>query len=366
MITIPFIDLRAQYLELKTDIDAAFLRVMASGEYIAGPEVEALEGEIAALTASSYAIAVANGTDALLLTLESMGIGPGDEVITTAFTFYATAEAIARLGAVPVFADIDPASYNLCPVDTEKRITPRTKAIMPVHLFGQPADMGAFTDIAKRHGLLLIEDACQAIGATLHDRPVGSIGDAGCISFFPTKNLGGYGDGGMIVTNNERIADRARLLARHGSKKKYWHEAIGVNSRLDPVQAAIIRVKLARLAEWNNRRNQAAEYYNNELKGTPLGLPATNQQWGHVFHLYVAQYAGRNELANKLLAHGIPTGHYYPCPLHLQKALTYLGYKPGDLPVTEKVCASSIALPMSPHLTRVQQDYIIEKVIRFT
>ncbi|MDF2837646.1 MAG: DegT/DnrJ/EryC1/StrS aminotransferase [Paenibacillus sp.] len=366
MKTIPFIDLRAQYVELKADIDAAFLRVMESGEYIAGPEVEALEAEIAIITSSKHAVAVANGTDALALTLESLGIGPGDEVITTGFTFFATAEAIVRQGAVPVFADIDKQTCNLCPEDAERRISSRTKAIMPVHIFGQAADMDAFADIANRYGLKLIEDACQSIGATFGDRPVGSIGDAGCLSFFPTKNLGGYGDGGMILTNDGSIADRARLLARHGSRKKYYHEAIGVNSRLDPVQAAMIRVKLSRLGEWNDRRKRAAEYYNNGLKDTPLRLPAAMDKAGHVYHLYVAQYEGRHELANKLKAHGIPTGHYYPWPLHLQKALAYLGYKPGDLPVTEEACAASFALPMSPHLTREQQDYIIAKVIEYT
>jgi dTDP-4-amino-4,6-dideoxygalactose transaminase len=363
---IPLIDLRAQYRELKDEIDAAFLRVMASGEYIAGPEVEGLEAEIAALTGAAYAVSVANGTDALALALEAAGIGPGDEVVTTAFTFFATAEAIVRRGAVPVFADIDPATYNMCPLDTEQRITPRTKAILPVHIFGQPADMSAFSSLAERHGLKLIEDACQAIGATLEGRPVGAMGDAGCISFFPTKNLGGYGDGGIIVTNNERIANEARLLARHGSRKKYFHETIGVNSRLDPLQAAIIRVKLKRLEEWNDRRRQAAEYYNNGLRHTPLRLPAVMDKAEHVYHLYAAQYEHRDELMERLKGDGISSGHYYPCPLHLQQALTFLGYKAGDLPVTEKTCAHSFALPLSPHLTRQQQDYIISKVIQYT
>jgi hypothetical protein len=366
MMSIPFIDLRAQYLELKADIDAAFLRVMESGEYIAGPEVEALEAEIAAMTAASHAVAVANGTDALALTLESLGIGPGDEVITTAFTFFATAEAIVRQGAVPVFADIDKKTYNLCPEDAERRITPRTKAIMPVHIFGQPADMDAFGELARRYGLKLVEDACQAIGATYGGRPVGSLADAGCISFFPTKNLGGYGDGGMILTSDKDVADRARLLARHGSRKKYYHEAIGVNSRLDPVQAAMLRVKLSRLDEWNDRRRRAAEYYNSGLKDTPLMLPSSLDNNGHVYHLYVARYAGSRELMSKLKTQGIPTGRYYPCPLHLQQALAYLGYKPGDLPVTEETCEASFALPLSPHLTREQQDYIIAKVIEYT
>lgn len=363
---IKLIDLRAQYIELKDEIDEAIQRVMDSGEYIAGPEVEALEREIAAATESAYAVAVANGTDALALALEAADIRPGDEVITTAFTFFATAEAIMRRGAVPVFADIDPATYNLCPVDAERKITPRTKAILPVHIFGQPADMDAFVALADQYGLKLIEDACQAIGATYRNRQVGAIGDIGCISFFPTKNLGGYGDGGIVVTNDEQAADRVRLLARHGSRKKYFHETIGVNSRLDPLQAAIIRVKLKRLEEWNDRRKQAAEYYNLMLRDTPLRLPAAADYAGHVYHLYAAQFADRDALAVKLKKDGISTGHYYPCPLHLQKALASLGYKAGDLPVTEAACAQSFALPLSPHLTREQQDYIVRKVIDYT
>ncbi|MDQ6418336.1 DegT/DnrJ/EryC1/StrS family aminotransferase [Paenibacillus sp. LHD-117] len=366
MNNIPLIDLRAQYLELKDEIDEAIRRVMDSGEYIAGPEVEALEKEIAATTESSFAVAVGNGTDALALALEAAGIGPGDEVITTAFTFFATAEAIVRRGAVPVFADIDKTTYNLCPEDAERRITNRTKAILPVHVFGQPAEMDAFADLAARHGLVVIEDACQSIGATYKGRQVGAIGDIGCISFFPTKNLGGYGDGGIVVTSDERAADRVRLLARHGSRKKYFHEAIGVNSRLDPLQAAIIRVKLARLHDWNERRRQAAEYYNTGLRDTPLRLPAAPRHAGHVYHLYVTQFHGRDALATKLSQDGISTGHYYPCPLHLQKALAGLGYKQGDLPVTETACAHSFALPLSPHLTKEQQDYIIGKVMDYT
>lgn len=362
---IPLIDLHAQYIELKKEISEAMERVLESGVYIGGPEVEALEREIAAFTGARFAISVANGTDALTLALEAAGIGAGDEVITTAFTFFATAEAIVRCGAVPVFADIDPDTFNLSPEEVEAKVTARTKAILPVHIFGQPADMDALQEIAERHNLLIIEDACQAIGAYYKGRPVGSIGDVGCISFFPTKNLGGYGDGGIVVTNNEELADRIRLLCHHGSRKKYYHEAVGYNSRLDSLQAAVLRVKLAKLAEWNNKRREAAVYYDEQLRGLPLSPPAVSRDVRHVYHLYVTLSKDRNRLALELKRHGISTGHYYPCPLHLQQALSHLGYKRGDLKVTELVCSRSFSLPMSPHLTKEQQDYIIDKLRRY-
>lgn len=359
---LPLVDLRAQYFELKVEIDEAMRRVMESGVYIAGPEVEALEGEIGILTEARYAVSVANGTDALALALEAAGIGRGDEVITTAFTFFATAEAIVRVGAIPVFADIDERTYNLCPIDTVSKITSRTKAIIPVHIFGQPAEMDVFCEIAKLHQLVVIEDACQALGAVYNNKPVGAIGDIGCISFFPTKNLGGYGDGGIVVTNNEHFADRVRLLSHHGSRKKYFHETVGCNSRLDPLQAAILRVKLAKLREWNERRTIAAAYYNKHLEGTLLTAPAAAQHAQHVYHLYVTQCEDRGRFAYELRRQGISTGHYYPCPLHLQQALAYLGYKRGDLKVTERICENALALPLSPHITLEQQNYIIEKV----
>lgn len=362
---IPLIDLHAQYRELKTEIDDAMRRVLESGVYIGGPEVETLEKEIAALTGARFAISVANGTDALTLALEASGIGPGDEVITTAFTFFATAEAIVRVGAVPVFADIDPETFNLDPEDVEAKVTPLTKALLPVHIFGLPADMDALQSIAERHDLLIIEDACQAIGAEYKGRPVGAIGDIGCISFFPTKNLGGYGDGGIVVTNNEGLADRIRLLCHHGSRRKYFHEEVGYNSRLDPLQAAAIRVKLAKLREWNDRRRVAAAYYGALLDGLPLTLPAAPADSRHVYHLFVTLTKDRDRLAVQLKRHGISTGHYYPCPLHLQQAMKPLGMKRGDLPVTERVCERSFSLPMSPHVTREQQDYIVDKLKRY-
>lgn len=356
---IPLIDVRSQYDELRTEIDEAMKRVMESGVYIGGPEVELLEQEICKLTHSKYAVAVANGTDALLLSLEASGIGPGDEVITTPFTFFATAEAIMRRGAKPVFADIDPKTFNLSPELAAAKITPQTKAIIPVHLFGQPADMDAFRELAIQYELILIEDACQAIGALYKGKPVGSIGDIGCFSFFPTKNLGCCGDGGMVVTNNKLWAERVRLLAHHGSRKKYYHEIAGCNSRLDPLQAAVLRVKLRKLTDWNDRRIQAAHYYTSQLTGTELETPEVDPHVKHVFHLYVLQCNNRHYYANKLKEHGIATGHYYPCPLHLQQALSGYGYRTGGCPVSEQACSRSLSLPLSPHLTKEQQNKIL-------
>ncbi|MFD0958303.1 DegT/DnrJ/EryC1/StrS family aminotransferase [Paenibacillus chungangensis] len=360
---IPLIDLRAQYLELKTEIDHAMNRVMNSGVYIGGPEVENLEREIATTTGTKYAVSVGNGTDALLLAMEAAGIGAGDEVITTPFTFFATAESIIRCGAVPVFADIDEKTHNLSPEAAAACITPRTKAILPVHIFGQPADMDAFRRLASRHGLLLIEDACQALGAAYKGRPVGGIGDLGCISFFPTKNLGGYGDGGIVVTNDEQLADKVRLLSHHGSRKKYFHEIVGCNSRLDPLQAAVLRVKHSKLMEWNERRKEVAAYYNHTLQGTSIHPPYKASQGDHVYHLYVTQCNDRASVAHGLERLGISTGHYYPCPLHLQQALRGLGYREGEFPVTEQACRESLALPVSPHLTKHMQNYVMEKLL---
>lgn len=363
---IPLIDLHAQYMELRKEILEATERVFDSGVYIGGTEVEALEKGIATLTQSQYAVSTANGTDALILALEACGVGPGDEVITTPYTFFASAEAIARRGAIPVFADIDERTYNLSPEETEKKITSKTKAIIPVHIFGQPADMDAFNDMAKRHNLAIIEDACQALGAGYKNKPIGALGHIGCISFFPTKNLGGYGDGGIVVTNDEEMADRIKLLGHHGSKRKYYHDVVGYNSRLDSLQAAILRVKLSKLQEWNAKRKQKASIYAEHLKHTALSVPTVDAHVDHVFHLFAVECDYRDQIAAQLQQAGISTGHYYPCPLHLQKALAYLGYKRGDFKVAEKVCERSLALPMSPHLTEEQQAYIIEKVQQLT
>ncbi|WP_284637733.1 DegT/DnrJ/EryC1/StrS family aminotransferase [Paenibacillus silviterrae] len=358
---IPLIDLRAQYLELKHEIMKVTEQVFDSGVYISGPEVQAFEKEMEEFTDARHAVSTANGTDALVLALEACGIGVGDEVITTPYTFFATAEAISRVGATPVFADIDPRTYNLCPKETEKKITIKTKAIIPVHIFGQPADMDAFHELAHNYNLHIIEDACQALGARYKGKPVGALGTVGCVSFFPTKNLGAYGDGGMVITNDDSIADKVRLLSLHGSNRRYYHDIIGYNSRLDSLQAAILRVKLRKLQEWNTLRQQKAAYYVQHLKGV-VGLPFISPEVSHVFHLFIVESSKRMQLASRLKQVGISTGHYYPCPLHLQNAFASLGYKPGDLPVSETLCERALALPMHAHLTMKDQTYIVEKV----
>lgn len=363
---IPLIDLHAQYLSLKTELLAAVERVFDSGVYVSGTEVNLFERDIAALTNSKYAISTANGTDALVLALHACGVQAGDEVITSPYTFFATAEAIVRVGAIPVFADIDERTYNLCPSRAEAKITPKTKAIIPVHIFGQPAEMDAFMDIAARHDLYIIEDACQALGATYKGKPVGSIGHVGCFSFFPTKNLGAYGDGGIVVTNDERTAEQVRLLALHGSTAKYYHDVVGYNSRLDELQAALLRVKLPKLQEWNKLRQDKAAVYSDALRELDITEPFTAPHVKHVFHLYVLLSDKRAELAAHLKQAGVATGHYYPCPLHLQKAFGYLAYKPGDLPVAETVSNQAIALPIYPELGVEQQDYTISAVRQFS
>ncbi|WP_027408542.1 DegT/DnrJ/EryC1/StrS family aminotransferase [Anoxybacteroides tepidamans] len=362
---VPLIDLRAQYLSLKEEILDAIRAVMDSGIYVSGSEVERFEQEIAAFAEATYAISTANGTDSLILALEACGVGPGDEVITSPYTFFATAEAIARVGATPVFADIDDKTYNLSPEQTEAKISPKTKAIIPVHIFGQPADMDAFLDIAQRHHLYIIEDACQALGATYKGRRVGSIGHIGCVSFFPTKNLGGYGDGGLVLTNDENLAKKVRLLANHGSTRKYYHEAIGYNSRLDELQAAILRIKLQKLDEWNKLRKERADFYSDQLSALGVGVPHTTSDSSHVYHMYMIEIKERDELSAYLNSVGVATGHYYPCPLHLQNVFAGLGYKQGDLPVAEAASERTLALPMFPELTAEQQRYIISHIKKF-
>lgn len=362
---IPLIDLRAQFNSLKTEILQTVERVLDSGVYVNGSEVSLFEQEIATFTQSQYAVSTANGTDSLILAFHACGIGQGDEVITSPYTFFATAEAIARVGAIPVFADINPNTYNLCPELMEARITEKTKAIVPVHIFGQPADMDAIVDIAERHNLYVIEDACQALGACYKEKPVGSIGHVSCISFFPTKNLGGYGDGGVVLTNDEGIANQIRLLAAHGSIQRYYHDVIGYNSRLDELQAAVLRIKLRKLPEWNDHRQRKAEVYSNLLRDIDIKLPYVSKDVTHVYHLYLIETEKREQLSSHLRQLGVASGHYYPCPLHLQRAFAYLGYKPGDLPVAEAVSHRALALPMYPELTYEQQMHIGDAMHQF-
>jgi len=364
---IPLIDLKRQYTMLSNEIKEAITEVLQSGQYILGPKVSEFEKRCSEYLNVKHCIGVGNGTDALVIALESLGIGNGDEVITTPFTFFATAEAIVRVGAKPVFVDIDPPSYNINPEEIEKKITPKTKAIIPVHIFGQVCNMDRILEIAKKYNLYVIEDACQAFGAEYNGKKAGTIGDVGCFSFFPTKNLGGFGDGGLIVTNDDKVAERARMLRQHGSKKKYYNELIGFNSRLDEIQAAILLVKLKYIDDWNKRRYQIAQRYDQGLKLNGLLTPAktNNYERGHIYHLYVLQHEKRDELIEYLSQKGIATGIYYPVPLHLTKALQFLGYKEGDFKVAEEVSKKSFAIPMFPELTDEEIEFIISSINEF-
>ncbi|SDY16826.1 dTDP-4-amino-4,6-dideoxygalactose transaminase [Evansella caseinilytica] len=365
MTAVPLMNIRAQYEALERELLSAAKRVLSSGKYINGEEGRQFEKELAAFTNTRYAVSTANGTDALILALHACGVGRGDEVITSPFTFFASAEAIARVGATPVFADIDDKTFNLDPEKTAEKITVKTKAIIPVHLFGQPAEMDAFLALARKHHLYVIEDACQALGAEYKAQPAGGIADAGCFSFFPTKNLGGFGDGGMVVTNNPEVAEKVRLLALHGSRKKYFHETIGYNSRLDEIQAAVLRIKLKYITEWNNRRREKAAIYSEELQGLDLNLPAELPHVRHVYHLFVLQSKKRQGLGKFLQKKGIATGHYYPRPLHLQTAFASLGYQEGDLPVAEAASQCSLALPLFPELAEADQMKVIQAIREF-
>lgn len=362
---IPLIDLKAQHKKIINELNEAITKVIESGKYILGENVELLENEISSLIGAKYAVGVANGTDALKLALKSYGIKSGDKVITTPFTFFATAESISQVGAIPVFVDIDESTYNIDVRKIEESITEDTKAILPVHLFGQPADMNPIIELAKKYGLFLIEDACQAIGAKYKGKRVGSLGDAGCFSFFPTKNLGGIGDGGMIVTNDEAIYENIRMLRFHGQRVKYYNEMLGYNSRIDEIQAAILRVKLKYLNEWNERRRYLAYRYNELLENTPLKTPKELDNIYSVYNLYVVQSDERDRLAEFLNNNGIATGIYYPVPLHLQKAYENLNYRERDFPVAESISKKVLALPLYPEMTDEIHDYIVCKIMEF-
>lgn len=349
----PIVDLNADYLELKDEIDQAVARVLAGGWYILGQETAAFEAEFAAFCGLPYCVGVASGTDAVLLALKAIGVGPGDEVITVAHTAVATVVAIELAGARPVLVDVDPLSMTLDPVGLARAITPRTKAIIPVHLYGHPADLaGVQAQIAAQsHKIYLVEDCAQAHGAMYRSRPVGSWGDVASFSFYPTKNLGAIGDGGAIVTANPEIAERLKMLRQYGWKQRYVSDITGYNSRLDELQAAILRVKLAHLADRNQARRQLAAIYRQELSNSGLILPAEQADCYHVYHLFVVQSQQRDRLQAYLQAKGVGTAIHYPVPIHLQPAYHHLGYPAGSLPITERLAQEILSLPMYPQLT---------------
>ncbi|HEY1601680.1 MAG TPA: DegT/DnrJ/EryC1/StrS family aminotransferase [Pirellulales bacterium] len=368
---VPLIDMSRQFQPLAQEITEAVGRVLASGRFVLGPDCQALEKSIAAYCHVPHAIACASGSDAILLALMALGVGPGDEVILPSYTFFATAAAVARLGGKPVFVDIDAATFNIDPALVEKAQTSRTKAIMPVHLFGQCADMDALLAIAARHKLAVVEDAAQAIGAEHKHRPAGSMGDIGCFSFYPTKNLGGPGDGGMLSTTRQDLADRLRLLHQHGMQPRYHHQVIGVNSRLDTLQAAVLNVKLPHLDRWTAQRQLHARRYH-ELFAQQgladiLGLPVEAADRRHVWNQYVVRVPDgrRDALREHLSKQKIGTEIYYPVPLHQQQCFAYLGYTPGSLPLTEQAARETFALPIFPELTFEEQKFVVTKIGSF-
>jgi dTDP-4-amino-4,6-dideoxygalactose transaminase len=365
----PFLDLKTEFAQVREEVMAAVTRVLETQHFILGPEVESLEKEIANRVDTQFAIGCASGSDALLLSLMALGIGPGDEVITTPFTFVATLGAIARLGATPVLVDINADDFNINTDRVAEAITSKTRAILPVHLFGLAADLGPLLELARKSNVPLVEDAAQALGAKYKAKNVGALGTTGCFSFFPSKNLGGAGDGGMITTNDPGLADRLKILRVHGSRAKYRYECLGINSRLDALQAALLRVKLGHLDEWTALRQRNAQRY--AALFAEFGLTSTIQiptiagYRVHVFNQYVVRMAERDALRVYLREHGIPTEIYYPHPLHLEQAFKYLEYKPGDFPQAEAACKEVLALPVFPMMTEEQQRYVVSNIANF-
>lgn len=389
---IPLIDLKAQYKSIAEDLDRVTKEVLSSAGYIMGKNVTEFEKEFAEYLGVKHAISVGNGTDALVIALKSLGIGAGDEVITTPFTFFATAETISAVGATPVFVDVEKETFDIDPSKIEEKITSKTKAILPVHIFGQSARMDEINEIAKKHNLKVIEDACQAVGSKYKGKNIGTLGDVACFSFFPTKNLGCAGDGGILVTSDDNIATIARALRTHGSGEngqkaynllnniteevqtahdaddtvynplKYYNYLIGYNTRLDAIQAAILRVKLPHLDNWNARRREIAKIYDEAFKDTELVTPIIRDENLPVYHMYILQSEKRDEVIGKLKEKGIATGVYYPVPMHLQKVYKSLGYKTGDMPVAEYLSHRTFAIPVYPELTDEEIKYIVDTI----
>ncbi len=360
---IPFVDLKAQYQSIKHEVDAAIQRVLDNTSFILGREVEAFEEAFAEYAGAKFCVGVSNGTAAVQLAVMACGLKQGDEVIVPANTFFATAEGVSTAGAVPVFVDADPHSYNIDVTKIEAAITPQTRAIMPVHLYGQAADLDSIFEIAARHNLLVIEDAAQAHGSLYKGKRVGALGHAGSFSFYPGKNLGAYGEGGAVLTNDEEVARQLRLLRDHGSERKYHHQIIGYNFRLEGIQGAVLSVKLKYLDGWNNLRREHAEAYNKLLKESGLVLPREMDYARHIYHLYVVQSDERDALQKSLAEAGVQTGIHYPIPIHLQLAYAFLGHKLGDFPEAERQASHVLSLPLFPELKHEQIEQVVKAIL---
>ena len=358
---IPFIDLKSEYAEINEELTNAIQRVLKSGWFILGEELKKFEEEFSKYIGTKYGAGVNSGSDALFLALKALEIGKGDEVITVSHTFISTVDAIVRNGAKPVFVDIDPDTFCIDVTKIEEKITEKTRVILPVHLYGHPADMGPIMEIAEKYNLFVAEDACQAHGAEYKGKKVGCIGDVGCFSFYPVKNLGAYGDGGMVVTNDKELAEKLGLLRNYGQSKKYYHDFVGVNSRLDEIQAAILRVKLKQLDEWNEKRRLVAKRYNELLGDSEIVTPIGKEYAKHVYHLYVIRHKDRNKLQQYLSKKGIETMIHYPIPVHKQKAYLDLGYT-ASLPVTEKTCNDILSLPVFPELKNEEIEQVVNHI----
>lgn len=362
---IPLVDLGAQHRQLETELQAAVQRVFQRSSFVSGPEVERFEAEFASYLNATSCVAVSSGTTALHLVLHALGIGPGDEVITVPNTFIATAEAISAVGAKPVFVDVNPVSYTMDPARAERAITAKTRAFLPVHLYGQPADMDALLEIAHGRSLAVLEDACQAHGAEYKGRKAGTLGAAGCFSFYPSKNLGACGEGGAVVTSDPDLAERIRLLRNHGSVSKYEHRFPGYNFRMEELQGAFLAVKLKYLDEWNERRRMLAQHYDRLFSGSGVVTPTEMPYAKHVYHLYVIQAENREALRRRLTEQDIETGLHYPIPLHLQEAYRSLGYRRGDFPVSERLAERALSLPMYPDLTFEAVEHVASPILEF-